>query len=369
MIMQTANRSCRRGRDSLFGMAIGAMALSMASCAEIEVGAEAYKSIAQANEQPAPPVLRSTARQDSIEPSLEPDPKAFYATDLALWDGARTLPGIWIAHPLAEVARRVRLTNGETGTRVDAAMFRRDPNLSGPRVIVSSEAAERLGLTPGHDTPITIEGLAYRADTEAAAVVASAVEAPVPVPAEVLATDVPAEEIAAEPSEPDLTPAAALSPAAPVTPEPTAAAAMPPDAAADKETGPEPALSTTGVINAGGTGGIESTWEKAQPVAGAPAPQPVVGPAGPVPAPVTSGDITDGRHFIQAGIFGQPENAARLVERLRAADLPANELPLTLGERQLTRVLVGPYRTIAERNTALETVRKLGPADATPARG
>jgi len=347
MIMQTANRSCRRGRDSLFGMAIGAIALSMAGCAEIEVSAEAYKSIAQANEQPAPPVLRSTARQDSIEPSLEPDPKAFYATDLALWDGARTLPGIWIAHPMAEIARRVRLTNGETGTRVDAAMFRRDPNLSGPRVIVSSEAAERLGLTPGHDTPITIEGLAYRADTEAAVVVAGAVEAPVPGPVEVLATEVPGEEIAAEPSKPDLTP----------------------DAAADDGTGPEPAPGTTGVTNAGGTGGAESTWEKAQPVAGAPAPQPVVGPAGPVSAPVTSGDITDGRHFIQAGIFGQPENAARLVEKLRAADLPANELPLTLGERQLTRVLVGPYRTIAERNTALETVRKLGPADATPARG
>ena len=68
-------------------------------------------------------------------------------------------------------------------------------------------------------------------------------------------------------------------------------------------------------------------------------------------------------------MFGQPGNAARLVERLRAAELPATGLPLTVGERQVTRVLVGPYRTIAERDTALETVRTLGPADATPTRG
>ncbi len=283
MITQTGNRSCRRGRDSLFRIAIGAMIVSMSGCAEIELGAEAYKTYAQANEPP--PVSPRPARQDSIDPSMHPDPSAFHAADLAQWDGARTLPGIWIAHPMAETARRVRLTNGETGAQVDAAMFRRDPNLSGPRIIVSSEAAERLGLMPGHATPVTIEGLAYRVDTEAAAVVAGAAAESVPTPAEVLA-----EAIAAEP--------------------------------------------------------------------GASA-----------PAPDGAGDITDGRHFIQAGVFGQPEIAARLVEKLRAADLPASELPLTLGERQLTRVLVGPYRTIAERDSALETVRKLSPADATPTRG
>ncbi len=300
MITQTANRSCRRGRDSLLRIAIGAMVLSMSGCAEIELGAEAYKTYAQANEpppvSPRPARQASPARQDSIDPSMQPDPKAFHAAGLAMWDGARTLAGIWIAHPMAQTARRVRLTNGETGVRVDAAMFRRDPNLSGPRIVVSSEAAERLGLAPGHGTPITIEGLAYRADTEAAAereaVVASAVQQPVPAPDEVLAAEVPA----------------------------------------------------------GAT-------------AGAP-----VGPA-PTPAPNRAGDIADGRHFIQAGVFGQPGNAARLVEKLRAADLPVTGLPLTVGERQLTRVLVGPYRTIAERDTALETVKKLGPADAAPARG
>jgi hypothetical protein len=199
MITQTAIRSCRRGRDRLFRIAIGAMMLSMPGCAEIELGAQAYKTYAQTNEPP--PVLPNTAREDSIDPSMRPDRGAFHATDLALWDGARTLAGIWIAHPMAQTARRVRLTNGETGARVDAAMFRRDPNLSGPRIVVSSEAAERLGLAPGHGTPITIEGLAYRVDTQAEpeAVVASAAQTPV----EALAGDVPAGETAGAPVEPE----------------------------------------------------------------------------------------------------------------------------------------------------------------------
>ena len=259
MITQAEVRSCRRGRGSLLPIAIGAIMLTMSGCAEIELSAEAYKTYARA--KGPPPAAPGPARPDSIDPSLHPEPEAFHAAGLAVWDGAPTLPGIWIAHPMAQTARRVRLTNDETGVRVDAAMFRRDPNLSGPRIVISSEAAERLGLEPGQGTRITIEGLAYRVD-------------------------------------------------------------------------------------AGAT------------VAGLPA-----------PAPNAAGEITDGRHFIQAGVFGQPGNAARLVERLRAAELPVTGLPLTVGERQVTRVLVGPYRTIAERDTALETVRTLGPADATPTRG
>ncbi len=342
MITQTGNRSCRRGRNSLFRIAIGAMILSMPGCAEIELGAEAYKTYAQANEPP--PVSPSPARQDSIDPSMLPDPEAFHAADLALWDGERTLPGIWIAHPMAETARRVRLTNGETGARVDAAMFRRDPALSGSRIIVSSEAAERLGLRPGHGTPIIIEGLAYRVDTEAAAIVSGVAEDPVPAPFETLAAEIPPEKITAEPVAPASTPVAALSPAPPAAPE----------------------LTALDATRAGGTGFAP---EDAKPVASPPAPQPEAKPTEPEPVPDGAGDITDGRHFIQAGVFDQPENATRLVEKLRAADLLAIELPLTLGARQLTRVLVGPYQTIAERDTALETIRKLGPVDAIPARG
>jgi uncharacterized protein (TIGR02246 family) len=81
-----------------------------------------------------------------------------------------------------------------------------------------------------------------------------------------------------------------------------------------------------------------------------------------------SGDIVDGRPFVQAGVFSQPENATRLAATLRAADLPANEHPAMLGQRQFTRVLVGPFQTIAERNSAQEVIKRIGPTDAFPVR-
>jgi hypothetical protein len=192
---------------------------------------------------------------------MRPDPGAFHAADIAIWDGKQTLPGIWVSHPMAQTARRVRVTNVETGARIDAAMFRRDPNLSGPRVVISSEAAARLGLASGHGTPITIEGLAYRVDTEAEpeSAVADAAREPIPAPADVPAADVPAEETAAAPVEPDAAPAAPV-PAPPVAPEPAAAGAA--------------RLERAG-----------STPERTPLVAGIPMPRPKPGPGGPAPAP------------------------------------------------------------------------------------
>ena len=404
MTTQTGNRSCRRGRARLFLLAIGAMSLPMIGCAEIELGAQTYKNLGGANAQPPvqtpgqPPAQPASTRPDSIERSLQSDPEAFLATGIAVWDGVRTLPGIWIAHPMAAIARRVRLTNNQTGVRADAAMFQRDPNLSGPRIIVSSAAAEALGLAPGHATPITIEGLTYRVEPEIAAV---EVEQADPAPA-----DVSAQVTTAELAALDVAPVAATSPAPPTasvsvapdsatqesaTPEPAPPESATPESATPESAAPEsanlelaasdeavlqpePAASGTdaGGTDAGGpdivaTGEAKATTEEVLPVISAPAPLPVVRPAD--RAPVAAGDITDGRHFIQAGVFGQPENATRLVAKLRAADLPVSERPLTAGERQLTRVLVGPFQTEAERDTALESVREIGPADAAPVRG
>jgi cell division septation protein DedD len=126
-------------------------------------------------------------------------------------------------------------------------------------------------------------------------------------------------------------------------------------------------LANDGVNNAVGTEDARTTWAVAPPGTVFPPPKPKARPA--EPASGVSGDILDGWVFVQAGIFSEPGNATRLVQTLRAADLLANEQPVTLGNRQFIRVLVGPYYTIAERDAALETVRRIGPADATPARG
>lgn len=372
MTMQTGLRSCRRQGVGLLRMAISvvpvSIALSLAGCAEIELSAETYKKLNRPNQPatasaPAQPAVSAPARNGSIDPTLQPDPRAFHATGFALWDGTPTLSGIWIAHPMADIARRVRLTNGENGIQTDAAMFRRDPKLSGPRILVSSDAARILGLEAGHATGITIEGLSRRVFAETAS---SATQQP-----GLASTEVPPGGAAAEPAAPTVAAAPPAPPTAPDTAPPNPATAEPAAPEITREPArpdsPPPASDENISQSTPGAPARAST----QPPVNTAAQQQAAGTGDPAPepAPEASGNIADGRYFIQAGVFGEPGNATRLVAKLRAADLPAKKMPLILGERRFTRVLIGPYRTNAERNTALEIVRKLGPADATPVRG
>jgi cell division septation protein DedD len=306
---------------------------------------------------------------------MRPDPQAFHANGLAVWDGSRTLQGVWIAHPMALVARRVRLTNRETGVQVDAAMFRRDANLTGPQLIVSSEAARLLGLKVGHGTPIAIDGLAYRTGIEAASTAANAVDQVNPAVIEGTVIEPAQSQIVPTSLDTPVQPAAASaipkmaseanSISTTTKPEPmevvaNAVAGMEPDPVLPVQTDGNVAIAT------GNETAQTPDVEIPQAVNGPP-PNQTVNPT--ATEPDGSGDITDGRYFVQAGVFSQAENATRLVGTLRAAGLPANELPITLGTRQFMRVLVGPYQTVAKRNAALETVRRIGPSDATTSRG
>jgi len=65
-------------------------------------------------------------------------------------------------------------------------------------------------------------------------------------------------------------------------------------------------------------------------------------------------------------VFGRQDYATRLVAALHAASLPATAHPRTLNGRAVTRVVVGPFETVADRRAALRTVRSLGAADAFP---
>ncbi len=382
MVTQTTNRARRRKRNGPFPTVLGAICLTLGGCAEIEIGAELFKNIPRASSVPpaqpalAPvPVLQSATRSSSIDPAMRPDPQAFHANGLAVWDGSRTLQGVWIAHPMAQIARRVRLTNGETGVQVDAAMFRRDANLSGPQLIVSSEAAKLLGLKAGHGTPITVDGLAYRTDIEAASATASAADQVNPAVIEGTAIE-PAQAQIAPVSVDQPAKLAVATSAAELAPEtdPISAAADPEpmqvveSAVASLEPDPViPAQTSADVAIATGNEGVQTPEVEIPQTVNSPPPTQKVNPT--ATEPDGSGDITDGRHFVQAGVFSQAENATRLVGTLRAAGLPANELPITLGTRQFMRVLVGPYQTVAKRNAALETVRRIGPSDATTSRG
>ena len=212
--------------------AVSGAALLAASCAETQLGAQAVKEVA-----------RSDARTNA-EPQLAPD--AFDATGLTIWDGASTLEGVWIAHPLAQRAQRVRVTNLENQIDVEGAMFRRDPTLSGPSILVSSDAARLLGLQPGVPTELRIialregvyaptAGTAQSADGAATGSGASDVEtttlaAPEPQESEAeedLAANEVAESPAAAQPASDGAETEAEAAAAPAQPEPAARPAEP----------------------------------------------------------------------------------------------------------------------------------------------
>ena len=85
------------------------------------------------------------------------------------------------------------------------------------------------------------------------------------------------------------------------------------------------------------------------------------GPAAPVPAapPVTS------RFFAQAGAFADEDNAKRLAERLRDADVGEVAISESQGDgRRLYRVRVGPVADIGEFDSMMERLRQAGVADA-----
>ncbi|MEM7547887.1 MAG: SPOR domain-containing protein [Pseudomonadota bacterium] len=133
------------------GVAAAGLALVLGGCAETQLGAQLIKSAARTTPAPAQPVAAAA------DPTLAPE--AFDATGLTIWDGAATLQGIWFAHPLAQRAQRVRVINLQNGLITEGALFKRDPALSGPSILVSSDAARTLGLTPGAATELQIIAL------------------------------------------------------------------------------------------------------------------------------------------------------------------------------------------------------------------
>jgi hypothetical protein len=128
--------------------------LPLGGCADLDAGAEQAASSAAPGTEPRP-VEGALA----ISPDLVPEPAVFETVGTARWDGRRTLQGVWVAHPQANGARRVRIYNAATGAAADGALFAREATLSGPPILVSSDAAAALGLTPGVETELRIVAL------------------------------------------------------------------------------------------------------------------------------------------------------------------------------------------------------------------
>jgi len=398
---QTAKIEVRRTGMLMAGVA----ALGLGGCAEIELGAEAVKQVNRAL-APAPQAsaavqvqsARAQATQSAasevmapgpnaqIDARMAPAPSDFDARGTAEWDGARTLQGIWVAHPQAHSARRVRILNITNGFAVDGALFRRDESGGGPPVIVSSDAAAALGMEPGQPVELSIVAIRRKTEAELAAAEAEADE--VAAVAEPEAEEAPEPEVegVAEPEEVEISEeAAALEVEAPEPePEPEREIAEPVEApepeapepeAAEPEPESEPEVPEVIAVT-------EPEAEPAEEEAAEttfkfePAPAAVTEPEEPAEqvaavdttasSTTSGGEISDGKPFIQAGIFGVPENVDRLIKKIKDAGLPALGRPLTVEGKTLTRVLSGPYDSTSARDAALAKIRKMGPSDATP---
>ena len=121
--------------------------------------------LAQAEIEPLPAITADRSLVN-ISPEQEPAPDIFDGKGQALWDGRGTLRGVWVAHPMAKTARRVRIYNLENGAVVDGAMFKHDLSVDDARLIVSSDAASKLGLEP--KSPAQLRIVAVRPASEPA---------------------------------------------------------------------------------------------------------------------------------------------------------------------------------------------------------
>lgn len=94
----------------------------------------------------------------TVERDIEA-PEVFSATEPGLWDGRPSLGGVWVAHPDVKDPERVIIRNQANGQFVVGALFRRERDIPGPRLQVSSDAATSLGMLAGAPVELNVTAL------------------------------------------------------------------------------------------------------------------------------------------------------------------------------------------------------------------
>ncbi|WP_299416234.1 SPOR domain-containing protein [uncultured Sulfitobacter sp.] len=149
-------------------------------------------------------------------PTVERDieaPEVFSVTDQGLWDGRPSLGGVWVAHPDVNDPERVIIRNQSNGKFVVGALFRRERDIPGPSLQISSDAAVALGILAGAPAKLNVTAL-RKVQEPAGADAATAPDATVQ----------PAPDVTAAPLDPVAATASAAIEAAAPTPKPAAPA-------------------------------------------------------------------------------------------------------------------------------------------------
>lgn len=166
---------------------------------------------------PSASTAGSTRSTKLVERDVEA-PEVFNVTDQGLWDGRPSLGGVWVAHPDVTEPERVIIRNQANGKFVIGALFRRERELPGPKLQMSSDAAAALNVLAG--APVELNVIALRREEEEAPAEAEAAAQSVQAPADV--TETALDPIAAAENAID-----AAAPAAAAPPKPAAPAAKP----------------------------------------------------------------------------------------------------------------------------------------------
>lgn len=261
---------------------------------------------------------RAPARQgEVIERDVEA-PEVFQVTEKGLWDGRPSLGGVWVAHPNATDPERVIVRNPSNGKSAVAALFRREREIPGPRLQVSSEAAAELGLLAGAPAELTVTALRKEKVPVAPPPEAEPVlEDPEDISQSTLDDPIAAAEAALDRTE-KTTPRIGTRPA--------------PKPAAKSEAAAKPVAATKQVAD--------------------------TKPAAPAPASKLS------KPFIQIGIFSVEQNAKNTAESLRRVGIIPTIKPGNSNGKKFWRVVAGPATNKAELAALLKKIEGLGFVDA-----
>lgn len=280
--------------------------IALAAC---QPGQNPFARQADGDSTPAGTTAAPAARSVKLVDRDVEAPEVFQVTDQALWDGRPSLGGVWVASPDATDPERVILRNPANGKFVIGALFKREAFNPGPKLQISSDAAEALGLLAGQPGTLSVTALRR----------------------EEVAAETDASRPLLDANEPVTTTAAAApSPATPAPAAGTGSAA--------------PGSVSVASIAATAIDRAEAT-QPAAPV--------ITGSAAPTPA---AGGIT-----VQIGIFSQEANANRAVQTLQKAGLSAtSRKETTQGKTWWSVTATGT----GAREALLTKVRGLGFTDA-----
>ena len=255
--------------------------------------------------------VQSGSDGEFIENDVEA-PDVFSVSEAGLWDGRPSLGGVWVAHPDVKEPERVMIRNQTNGEFVVGALFRRERNNPGPRLQLSSDAANALDVLAG--SPVELSVVALRKER---------IPVAPPEPAEVAAADdVGTEDVVPAPTEIEET-----------TLDPIAVASAAIDAAE-----PAPVASAASAPAATDTPVIQSTL------------------------PLSRLD----KPYIQVGIYNFEANAESVATQMRGAGMVPTVRTGGSGGKNFWRVIVGPATDASERTALLNKIRAEGYSDAYP---